>query len=123
MKCGTFQNWARAVAAEWVRQHQPGRFAQFHKDLFAAHFILGEDLGRPAVVDKHASDPGIDLEALHFALADGSALAAVKKAEALGRGYGVRGTPAWLLARRWISGLVAASDFERLAEAAGQSRR
>lgn len=108
------------AAAEWVRQHQPDYFAQFHKDLFAAHFVLGEDLGCPAVVDRHAADLGIDLEALHVALADGSALTAVKEAEALGRRYGVQGTPAWLLAQRLISGLLPASDFERLAEAAEQ---
>jgi predicted DsbA family dithiol-disulfide isomerase len=114
----------RALAAvEWVRQHQPDHFAQFHKDLFAAHFVLVEDLGSPAVVDRHATDLGIELEALHVALADGSALTAAKEAEALGRRYGVPGTPAWLLARRLISGLLPASDFERLAKAADQLER
>lgn len=111
------------AAAEWVRQHQPDHFAQFHKDLFAAHFVLGEDLVSPAVIDRHATDLGIDLKALHLALADGSALAANKEAEALGRRYGVQGTPAWFLAQRLISGLVAASDFERHAEAAEQLGR
>ena len=111
------------AAAEWVRQHQHDLFAQFHKDLFAAHFVFGEDLGSPAVVDRHATDLGIDLEALHVALADGSALKAFKEAEALGRRYGVQGTPAWLLAQRLISGLLPASDFERLAEAVEQVER
>jgi 2-hydroxychromene-2-carboxylate isomerase len=46
------------AAAEWVRQHQPESFLQFHKDLFAAHFVLGEDLGNAAIVDRHASDLG-----------------------------------------------------------------
>jgi predicted DsbA family dithiol-disulfide isomerase len=108
------------AAAEWARQHQHDLFAQFHKDLFAAHFVLGEDLGSPAVVDRHAIDLGIDLEALHFALADGSALTAVTEAETLGRRYGVEGTPAWLLAQRLISGLLPASDFERLVEVTEQ---
>ena len=111
------------VASEWVRQHRPGHFAQFHKCLFAAHFVFGEDLGSPAVVDRHATDLGIDLEALHVALADGSALTAVKEAETLGRRYGVQGTPAWFLAQRLISGLLPASDFECLAEAAEQLGR
>lgn len=111
------------AAAEWVRQHQPDHFAQFHKDLFAAHFVLGEDLGSPVVVDRYATDLGIDLEALHVALADGSALTAVKEAEALGRRHGVHGTPAWLLRQRLISGLLPASDFEHLAEAAEQLER
>ena len=110
-------------AAEWVGQLQPEHFAQFQKNLFAAHFVLGEDLGNPAVIDQHASDLGIDVKALHVALANGSALTAVKGSESLGRQYGVHGTPAWFLAKRLISGLLPASDFERLAEAAEQLER
>ena len=111
------------AAAEWVRQKQPDHFAQFQKDLFAAHFVLGEDLGQPAVIDRHAYNLGIDVKALHVALADGSALTAVTESESLGRRYGVQGTPAWFLAERLISGLLPASDFERLAEAAEQLER
>ena len=108
------------AAAEWVRQQQPDHFAQFQKDLFAAHFVFGEDLGDPAIIDRHASGRGIDVKALHVALADGSALTAVRQSESLGHQYGVHGTPAWFLAKRLISGLLPASDFERLAEAAEQ---
>jgi predicted DsbA family dithiol-disulfide isomerase len=117
-------NSKRALAAaEWVRQQQPDHFAQFQKDLFAAHFVLGEDLGDPAVIDRHASVLGIDVKALHVALADGSALRAVQKSESLGRQYGVHGTPAWFLAERLISGLLPASDFERIAQAAEKLER
>lgn len=111
------------AAAEWVRQQQPEHFAQFQKDLFAAHFVLGEDLGNSAVIDRYASDLGIDVKALHVALADGSAMTAVKESESLGRQYGVHGTPAWFLAKRLISGLLPAADFERFAEAAVQVER
>jgi predicted DsbA family dithiol-disulfide isomerase len=111
------------AAAEWVRQHPHDHFSQFQKDLFAAHFELGEDLASPAVIDRHASDLDIDVEAMDGALADGSALAAVKESESLGRKYGVRGTPAWFLAQQLISGLLPASDFERLAEAAEHLER
>jgi len=76
-----------------------------------------------AVIDRHASDLGIDVGALHVALADGSALTAVKESESLGRQYGVHGTPAWFLAERLISGLLRASDFERIARAAEQLGR
>jgi predicted DsbA family dithiol-disulfide isomerase len=130
-KAGLSLNWPsrlpdtrRALAAaEWVRRYRPSLFPQFHKDLFAAHFVLGEDLGNPAVIDRHATDLGIDFEAMDFALADGSALFAVKAAETIGREYGVQGTPAWLIAQRLISGLLPAAGFERLAEAAMQLRR
>ena len=95
---------------------QPPVFPQLHKDLFAAHFVLGEDLGDPAVIDRHASELRVDLAALNAALADGSAGAAVVEAEMIGRKYGVQGTPAWLLAQRLITGLLPAAEFERLVE-------
>ena len=111
------------AAAEWVRRHQPDEFARFHKALFAAHFVLGEDLGNPAVIDRHATDLGINIEALHTALSDGSAFVSVKEAEVMGRRYGVRGTPAWSIAHRLISGILPVQDFEHLAEMAMQSIR
>jgi predicted DsbA family dithiol-disulfide isomerase len=106
------------AAAEWVRRHEPGKFPQFHRDLFAAHFALGEDLGSDAVIYRHATDLGIDIESLRAALACGSAIAAVDESEAMGRRYGVRGTPAWLVVAHLISGLLPAQDFERLTERA-----
>jgi predicted DsbA family dithiol-disulfide isomerase len=112
-------NTRRALAAaDWVRRHQPESFPQFHKDLFAAHFVLGEDLGNPAVIDRHAADLAINVDAMHAHFSDGSAFLAVTDAETLGSGYGVQGTPAWLIGRRLISGLLPAAEFERFAEAA-----
>ena len=75
------------------------------------------------MVDGHATDLGIDVEAMHSALADGSAFAEVKEAETIGRTHGVQSAPAWLIAQRLISGLLPATEFERLAEAAMQLRR
>ena len=110
-------NTRRALAAaEWARRHQPRAFPQFHKDLFDAHFVLGEDLEDPAVIDRHGRESGIDLAALRAALADNSAAATVAEAEMTGRKYGVQGTPAWLLGERLITGLRPAAEFERLAE-------
>jgi nicotinamidase-related amidase len=111
------------AATERARRHQPRVFPQLHKDLFAVHFVLGEDLEDPAVIDRHASAAGIDLAALHAALADDSASAAVREAEMSGRKYGVHGTPAWLLAQRLIEGLRPAAEFEPLAEHAIQLAR
>jgi predicted DsbA family dithiol-disulfide isomerase len=102
------------AAAEWTRRFHARAFPQLHSDLFAAHFALGEDLGDPAVIDRHASESGIDLMAMHAALADGSAEAAVTEAEMLGHEHGVNGTPAWLSGERLIMGLRAPAEFERL---------
>ena len=104
------------AAAEWTRRHQPSSFPQFHKDLFAAHFVLGEDLEDAAVIDLHASAAGIDIAGLHCALAHGSAQEAVTESETIGRKYGVQGTPAWLLEQRLLVGLRPAVEFESLAE-------
>jgi predicted DsbA family dithiol-disulfide isomerase len=110
-------NTRRALAAaEWARRHQPRAFPEFHKQLFDAHFVLGEDLEDFAVIDRHASESGIDLADLQAALADDSAAAAVMEAEMIGRKHGVQGTPAWLLGERLIAGLRPAAEFERLAE-------
>ena len=83
-------NTRRALAtAEWVRRHQRRVFSQLHKNLFQAHFVLGEDLENPAVIDRPASESGVELAALHAALADGTAEAAVTEAETIARRYGV----------------------------------
>ncbi len=110
-------NTRRALAAaEWARRHQPRVFPQLRRNLFQAHFVLGQDLEDPAVIDRHASSSGIDLAALHAALADGSAAGAVTEAETIGRKYGVQGTPVWLVDQRLITGLRPPAEFERLAE-------
>ncbi len=117
-------NTRRALAtAEWVRRHQPQLFPQLYKDFFNAHFVLGEDLGNSAVIDRYASELGINLTALHAALADCSAAEAVSEAEMLGLKYGVQGTPAWLLNGQLITGLRPAAEFERLADDSKQLSR
>jgi predicted DsbA family dithiol-disulfide isomerase len=104
------------AAAEWVRRHQPGGFSQLHRELFEAHFVLGEDLEDITVIDRHARSSDIDLIALHAALEDGGAANFVVESEMIGRKYGVQGTPAWLLGQRLITGLRPTAEFERLAE-------
>jgi predicted DsbA family dithiol-disulfide isomerase len=113
---GHLPNTRRALAAaEWVRRNSPAASPSFHRGLFEAHFVLGEDLEDPVVIDRHATESGIDLAALHAALADGSAEEGVTEAELLARRYGVSGTPAWLVDRQLISGLRSRAEFERLA--------
>jgi predicted DsbA family dithiol-disulfide isomerase len=116
-------NTRRALAAaEWTRQHNPNAFAKLHGDLFQAHFALGEDLEDPNVINRHATEVGINVGALNSALADGTASRAVAEAEMIGRKNGVQGTPAWLLHQQLITGLRPAAEFERRAEAACKCR-
>jgi predicted DsbA family dithiol-disulfide isomerase len=104
------------AAAEWVRRHAPAAFPALEKALFTAHFALGEDIGDAGVVAAHAAAAGADVAAMRAALADGSAYAFVDQSEQLGRGLGVRGTPAWFVSGRLIPGLLPREHFERLAQ-------
>jgi predicted DsbA family dithiol-disulfide isomerase len=108
------------AAAEWVRGHYPSAFLQVHRELFEAHFVLGEDLEDPAVIDLHARRSGVNLPSLHAALDDGSAERLVTETETIGRKHGVQGAPAWLLNRRLTSGLRPTVEFERLAKQLSQ---
>jgi predicted DsbA family dithiol-disulfide isomerase len=102
----------RALAtAEWVRRNSPDAFDEIRRLLFDAHFVLGQDIDDQAVIDRHAAAAGVDLAALHDALDDGSAVAAVGQAEWVGRRRGVDGTPAWMIDGRLIIGLQSAADF------------
>jgi predicted DsbA family dithiol-disulfide isomerase len=107
----------RALAvAEWTRRNVPSAFSRLHASLFAAHFALGEDLGNPAVVDRHAAEAGVKLGALRGALADGSALAALAQSEAAARRFRVRGAPAWKIGDHVISGLQREAEFALAAD-------
>ena len=87
------------AAAEWARRHQPRAFPQLYQDLLTCILFLARTMRIRAVIDRHASKSGIDLPALHAALADDSA--AVTEAEMIGRKYGVQGMPAWLVGQRY----------------------
>ncbi|OBG94348.1 hypothetical protein A5697_26445 [Mycobacterium sp. E3251] len=103
------------AAAEWVRRNQPAAFDELQRGLYQAHFALGEDIEDQQVIDRHAVKAGVDPGALHTALADGTAYAAVDLLERTGQQCGVCGTPAWLLGGRLVAGLVPMSEFERIA--------
>src|SRR5262249_60217787 len=98
------------AAAEWTRQHRSSSFAQFHKELFEAHFALNEDLEDLSVIDQHASGSCVDLPALHTGLADGTTMEGVTAAERVGRKDGGEGTPAWRVRQGMILGLRPAGD-------------
>ncbi|MGE5522543.1 MAG: DsbA family oxidoreductase [Rhodospirillaceae bacterium] len=103
------------AAVEWTRRHAPQAFPVFEKALFAAHFALGEDLGDRETIMRHAADSGVDTKAMAVALDDGTGYRLVDRSEALARGAGVRGTPAWFVPGRLITGLYPKEQFERLA--------
>ncbi len=117
-------NWPRRLpntrmalaAAEWTRRHAPSSFRLLKEALFAAHFVLGEDLGDRRIVEAHAARSGVDLTGLRAALEDGSARELVDQSQALALAMGVSGTPAWLVSGRLTSGFQPREQFERLAQ-------
>ncbi|OMC22923.1 DsbA family oxidoreductase [Mycobacterium colombiense] len=116
-------NSRKALAvAEWVRRNRPSAFAEVQRKLFEAHFVLGEDISDQSIIDRHAANAGVQLSALHTALVDGSAYAAVDQAERAADECGVYGTPAWLFGARLVSGLLPVPEFERLARDALSQR-
>jgi predicted DsbA family dithiol-disulfide isomerase len=102
------------AAAEWVRRNQAEVFGEFQRSLFEAHFVAGDDIDDQGVIDRRGAAVGVDVRALHFALADGTAVGAVSQAEWIGRQLGLDGTPAWLVDGRLMVGLQPASAFQRL---------
>ena len=52
------------AAAEWVRRYQPDLFESFYRQLFAAHFALGQDVGK--------RNPSINVGVGVYWLADGA---------------------------------------------------
>jgi len=103
------------AAAEWVRRHQPSAHHKVTARLFHAHFVLGEDIGDPAVVNRHLALAYVDLRAVWAALGDGSADAAVGEAEAAARMHGVDRTPSWLIDDQLVVGLQSPGAFQKVA--------
>jgi predicted DsbA family dithiol-disulfide isomerase len=102
------------TVAEWVRRHCPDKFEAFRNQIFLCHFGLGENIGDPGLVDRYAARLGVDMASLHQAMQDGSAQDVVEKSERIARGFGVAGTPAWIIDGKLVSGLQPPGLFEQI---------
>ena len=102
------------AAAEWTRTSHPRSFTRVVEGLFSAYFACGQDIGAQNIIDGYVGAAGVQLDALHAALADGSAVAAVASARRQAMAAGVMLTPVWLAARWRIIGLhpVKSSRYE-----------
>lgn len=101
--------------SEAVRTIAPGALAALSEALFAAHFVAGDDIGRPDVLYGLVAQCGASVAAVERAVDRGEGDAAVDAARAAALDAGVTGTPAWLIGGRLlIPGLQPRDTFTRL---------
>jgi len=105
------------AAAEWARRNAPDAFPGFQAALFQAHFASNEDLADRSLVQRYATESGLDVDALVAALEDGSAGSAVDEAQALGASLGVYATPAWYAGGHLVPGLFPRDQLKLFARA------
>lgn len=115
-------NTRRALeTAEWVRTHHPDAFAAVHRGLFAAHFVTGDPLDDPDVVDAIVTAAQAPASAVRAAIDRGEAWPLVEASMLRARQTGVTSTPTWVIGEdlvipgaldaatmtRWVAKVVA----------------
>lgn len=103
------------LAAQWgLAAAQQGRYAQFHRAMFAA---ARPD---PATIEAAARVAGLDLERARKFLADPSVIREIEGNLTFARSLGFEGTPAWVVGDQMFSGAVGKDVLAKaIAEARG----
>jgi hypothetical protein len=73
------------AAADWVWHQRPRAVRQANRELFAAHFVLGQEPDDPMVVDEPVDEVSIDCGDLHAAIPGGGTLEVGSLCESIGR--------------------------------------
>jgi predicted DsbA family dithiol-disulfide isomerase len=90
-------NSRRALeTAEVVRAVEPAAFDAIDEALFAAHFVHGEDIGDPDVLDRLIAGAGASAERVRVLVEQGAGRDAVDASIAAAHEHGIAATPAWL---------------------------
>lgn len=119
--------------AELVARHAPASFRALDDALFDAHWVAGDDLGDPAVVDALVERAGAPVDEIRPRRRAGEGAALVDESMREAREHGVQATPAWLLGdllvpgaqpratiERWVRRLLAAGEPSASAGPAGR---
>jgi len=111
---GFHQNAKPAAAAALCARDQKGddMYFQYHDLLFSDSKDLGEE-----TLKKYAKELGLDEAEFATCLTDGKFDAQISKDMAEGQTYGVRGTPAFFINGRMLSGAQPFAAFESVIEA------
>jgi len=87
-----------SVAADWVWRQRPRAVQQANGELFAAHFVLGQEPGDFGVVEELVAQVSIDCAESRLALPGGSTLEGGAACETMGRESAFRARlRCWLL--------------------------
>ena len=98
-----------------------GRLPQFHRDVFAAYWERGENIGEAEVLCRLAAGCGLDADSLREALAEGRYRQRVEEQMAWARAAGLGGVPTVIFNERFA--IVGAQDYEVFADVARRIQR
>jgi predicted DsbA family dithiol-disulfide isomerase len=104
------------LAALYVREEHPERFAAFHGTVFDALWQDGRDIGDPDVLAEIAAESGVDPEGVRAALTDDALDAELHERFAAAREAGVTGVPTFAYDGHAARGAVPPEHLQRLIE-------
>jgi predicted DsbA family dithiol-disulfide isomerase len=108
-------------AAEYARDH--GRFDAFHRQVFAAYFGDGRNIGRPEVLRQLGDAAGLDGQELVAAASAHRYHTRLEQVQREKRWYGLYGTPTFIIANQRIAGAQPYAVLSQALERIGARRR
>jgi predicted DsbA family dithiol-disulfide isomerase len=107
-------------AAEYARDH--GRFDAFHRQVFAAYFGEGLNIGRPEVLRKLGDAAGLDGQELVATASAHRYHDRLNQVQREKRWYGLYGTPTFIIANQRIAGAQPYAVLSQALERIGARR-
>jgi predicted DsbA family dithiol-disulfide isomerase len=109
-------NSRRALeTAEVVRALDPVAFLALDAALFATHFVAGEDIGDPDVLDQLVSGSGARSGEVRTLVDNGAGREALVASMSTAHEHGIAATPAWLFPGDFVlPGVQPRELFERV---------
>lgn len=109
-------NTHRALAtAEVVRTGWPGAFPTLDASLFAAHFVTGDPLDDPDLLDRLVASAGAPSDDVRARVDSGEGSSLLRTSMDEAREAGVSATPTWVMGELTIPGAVPIEQMRRWA--------
>ena len=117
----TYNSRRAQELGKWVEEQ--GRGEEFHRAMFEAYFVRGENLALWPVLERAVRALGLDPDQAKRALDGGQYAAAVDRDWQYSRQVGVRAVPSFLAGGRLLVGAQPWAQLSGLVEAAGHRPR